>query len=293
MGTRRHPVAHRSPARRGFAHRTPVEPQAPGRNPGESDYDYSVRLAGYYFGDSANSEDQQFIAEELSAQQSRRGSSPVDVGRAWDPNRPFAGIGKGALAGIGARDMQELLSVAENWSALVGWKEYPTASELLQLYQSGQYTDPESAYQWLTDRSPTLKNQFPWAQFGMNKSTYEAQKSHQTTLFEQLTGGTSFAESDLYWAVRQGWTEADWIRQLQDRPGMGYLKHGFNYNTWQEYKQQNRNAVVARYGEREASSTDIYLKNLENPLPSFSASGTGSKVSDTLSLQQQSGSEVR
>ena len=214
------------------------------------------------YGMAPTSQAQQFITEETEAGSARGGGNPL---KGW------------TLPAWAAGDFWSVYSMAEQFAANTGWKYLPTPQMIVSLIKGGNFK-PQDVFNWMATVMKVPKT-MPWAGLGMSATQYNQASANLGDSIYSLTGKGTAAEAGLagieQTALFNGWTSAHLQNFIQQNPALnkqyGYLSLGYNYQTFQTYKQSNAQALKARYGN---SFTDQQaISNIAAPEASFHASG--------------------
>lgn len=225
------------------------------------------------------SQGQQFLLEEEAAYAAR--GETFDVSGTLIPPQ-YAG------------DFWAFYQLAEQFAANTGWRYLLTPSQLIQGLQMGFGTgDSLAAFQWMSTITGAGGTQ-PWAGSGLSATDYDQRVRGISDALYQLTGSSDFTAAGIggdsaNMIIGQNWSQQqlqDWILKRPDLNGRyGYLKYGYTYSTFQQYKAQNAQALESRYGKGYTDAQAI--ANLGAPLPQFHASG-GAFGQSTPFVQTQS-----
>lgn len=212
--------------------------------------------------------------------------------------KPFAGFN---LPNAQAGDFMRLMSLADSFASFAGYSHMPSPQKLLSLAEDpsfNTYSD-QDIFLRFSNWSGTGAT-MPWAGMGLSVNDWNAKFQQYNQYAMDMTGVASWdaagLDSDLLSnAIKNGWSES-YLNQLvaQRHPAQyGYLAHGFNYQTWQDYKSQNANALTMRYGTGYTNAQA--LSNYLNPLQQFQASTGAVQQQSEQQTQRLSGrqSEVR
>lgn len=209
----------------------------------------------------------QFLLEEQAAYAAR--------GQAFLINGPLV---QSSQAG----DFWALYQYAEQFASATGWRNLPTPQVLQQMLSGGAATwDQTQIFAYMARASGVDTNAMPWALSGMTHTDWEKTVQSINSSVYELTGQESWTTLGLdpnllQTAITQGWGASTIGDLIQKTPGLnqryGYLRYGYNYNSFQGYKAQNQQALASRYGV--GFSDEQAIANLGAPLPTFHASGS-------------------
>lgn len=204
--------------------------------------------------------------------------------------------------GISSEDFLLIAGFAHDWAAMTGFKTFPTWAQINYIAAHG-VTDRLEAYAsfsgWQNLREPGWSGAHPWAAAGLSKSQYQDQVGSYIDTVEELTGsrdanlGAFGFSADT--AVQQRWTPTRWRHELVQKLGQsrefGYLRHGMNFQQWQQYQTENANSIRQRFG---TATPDFALRTLDQPLQAQAAAGGPAATSQQQQARLTVGqSEVR
>jgi hypothetical protein len=178
--------------------------------------------------------------------------------------------------GTSEHDFFALLSDAEKFASITGWKYFPTPQQLVSGLKAGLIGQGSDAiFAWL-GRQAGVTQSMPWAAQGLDKATWQKKSGSINDIYEEATGNRlSDTDPLLQQAMNEHWTGEQFQMHLQKDPGLAkkypYLAYGMDYQSWQTYKLKNHQELVERYG---ANPTDAdYYNLLANPPEAFRAEG--------------------
>jgi hypothetical protein len=218
------------------------------------------------YGIPDTSQGAQFLEEEQAAAAARGGGNPF---AGWTLPPEYAG------------DFWQLYTQAETFAANTGWKYLLTPQQLIQGLQQGM-ADANSlqVYQWMASLLPQdVQQAMPWAALGMNATQYSQAQANVGDALYSVTGQTDFNAAGLgaigAQAMFQGWSSGQITDYILKNPTLanqyGYLKVGQNYQQFQTYQIQNRQALTQRFGTGFTQAQAI--ESLTSPTQAFTASG--------------------
>lgn len=209
------------------------------------------------------SQGQQFLLEEQAAYAAR--GQQFDISGTLIPPD---------LAG----DFWSFYQLAENFAASTGWRYLLSPQQLVAGLRAGLASQPSwYVNQWMAQQTGYDLQSHPWVTAGLTPDQYSKAAGSLSSMLQELTGKSSWSEAGLtgdpLTAIMQGWTSQqlqDWIEKAAPHQ-YGYLKYGYNYNTFQAYKTQNADALKGRYGN--GYTDQQVIENIARPLTAFHASG--------------------
>lgn len=217
----------------------------------------------------------------------------------WDPTG-ITGIGPAQFSHINLLAWQQTVSAAENWAATVGWKYFPSLVALYNAYQQGLYTDPQSLASYFTNTSvvPQDRTKVPWATTGMTPQQWRDQQNSFLDAVQVYTGNRNIPNQSIFnQAMSEKWSVQRLTNTLLNDPSFqnryGWTKYGYTYQSFQQYKLSNKNAIAQRYGAGAVNSDAAYLSDLANPLQAIHASGGAVDTSKFLQTHNLGMSQVR
>jgi hypothetical protein len=184
-------------------------------------------------------------------------------------------------------DFFALVSSSEQFAAITGQRYYPTPVQLQWGVEHGILSQGDDAvYSWLAGIAG-IADAMPWAALGMNRTTYDQTQNNYRDIVEELTGSRAGADDALVrQATHERWSTTRFRQHLLDdatfQEKNPHTKWGFTYQSFQQYKRENRQAVEQRFGTGAATDAN-YLAALEKPLTAFSATGSTTQYQPTSS----------
>lgn len=180
-------------------------------------------------------------------------------------------------------DFYALVSWADQFAAITGNKYYPTPEQLQWGVEHGVVGEgQDAAFRWFSMLAGTTEK-MPWAATGMTQQAWNDKQQSYADIVQELAGDRGAAGPTVQQAMRERWSQQRFRETLLNDPnftgGRGYLKWGYTYDTWQQYKRENRQQTIQRFGPGSDQGDANYLKMLEQPLQSVSASGGPVSVS--------------
>lgn len=246
--------------------------------------DDAVRtLAQQLFGPNFTDYEARLVADEMEAAKVRS----IDPRQLWQSTDGIQGLGGPiGFVDFGPQAWTAALDAAERFAADTNWRLFPTMDQLQEaMYVGVDFTDPRQFAQFLASSIPAdVRDAMPWVTTGLTKAQYEARVDQILNQWEQLTGDRAFWDTpqkraDLRTMIERGYTDEylrlQWTKSPEVIQRYGWVKYGMNWEQWRQYKLANREHIVARYGSGAADSDQLYLEDLEKPLKSFEARGTG------------------
>jgi hypothetical protein len=235
-----------------------------------------------------------FLLDELDAQHA--GSGYADVGYG-----PQAGtLDNFTFTSVKSiHDFMSVVGYAEQFAAATGWKYFPPAALLRDIATFAPTA--QQAWSVMFDRMPQAAQQaHPGALFGMDSNTYLQSQSRYQDMLEQYTGNRDVDPAILRQALAENWSTTHFTSWMQKDPGVlskaGWVKYGYDFTSWTNYKQQNKQAITNRYGAASATGSfadTYYLQNLANPLTRFDTQSAQVRYGQQGSQQPSGQSEVR
>lgn len=235
------------------------------------------------------------VRQEIANSPEARQHNFVD--RSWDPTG-MAGIGPPELGNMSQQDWSKLLDTAEAFAANTGWENMPSAVDLYNLYRTGQWMDQQYAFQFFAQHSLSQDQQsrMPWAASGLSAQAYHQRRDQYLDSIETYTGTRDVPDQSIInQALTEGWSSQrlldHFLNDSAFQSQYGWVKYGYTYQGFQNYKLQQRQHIVTRYGQSAANADSAYLSDLANPLQSVAASS--GPIRQQNQAQTTGGSEVR
>lgn len=174
-------------------------------------------------------------------------------------------------------DFYALVSWADQFAAITGNKYYPTPEQLQWGVEHGVVSGgQDAAYRWFAGLA-NVTDKMPWAAQGMTQQAWSDKQQSYADIVQELAGDRGAADSIVQQAMQGRWSQQRFRESLLNDPNFtasrGYLKWGYTYDTWQQYKRENRQQTIQRFGPGSDQSDANYLKMLEQPLTSLNTSG--------------------
>jgi len=160
--------------------------------------------------------------------------------------------------GVSGNDFMTLLSTMDNFASSAGYQYYPTASQINSLLRQGaSQWNQQQVFQWLGN-AEGVSSKMPWASAGMTHTQYDnAQTSLQDTM-AQYTGdpnmyGELVSEALQKFGSNSG-EAGTWItsqllnnKKYSENAKTPWLQFGDTYQSWKQYKLQNKQTAVGIY----------------------------------------------
>jgi hypothetical protein len=239
-----------------------------------------------------------FIQEELAADKARQAGGGIQV-----PWQAFSG---GKFMDFGPNEFHAVLTQAEQFAANTDFRLMPTQQQMQDAVTQGvSLSDTRAFEQYMMQYVPQdVQTKMPWLGSGLGKTSYDSTLQSYKATWERMTGSVA-DETDPNWLshvsglIGQGIGVAQYENQVKTDPAMqdkfGWLKHGMDYTTFQQYKQDpnNRQLAVARFGADGASQDQSYLTALDTATIAPTKAGAINPQSQRQTTNLQGQSSVR
>src|SRR4029077_9232780 len=110
----------------------------------------------------------------------------------------------------------------------------------------------------------------PGAKYGQSTLQFLQTQATYADTMETYTGQRTVDPTILDQAVREGWSSTQFQNYMVNNAALqqqyGWLKYGQTFQQWKDYKQQQKQEIVSRYGAGAADQDVFYLQDKENPL---------------------------
>ena len=226
-------------------------------------------------------------------------SSSVTIGggsysESFDPTAYGATIGAtqgggthGSIAANQTGQFFNLVTMADQWAAATGWRYFPSSALLAEYVNNGwSGSTPEQFFADLTARMG-IWNQ-PWLKYGLNQNDYNNRIESLNSTLQDLIGPgadirNAFSNDPAGLSaaiINNQYGSAELTRMFGTFSQYGYLRHGQNYQQFQDYKSQNMDKLNQRYG---VGYTDAQaVNNLDTPLTAFAANTSAMGLDQSL-----------
>lgn len=211
----------------------------------------------------------------------------------------LSGFQFGDVASI--HDFMALVSAAEKFAAVVGWKYFPPASTLKTMAQTtptGGWDTTQINAMLFNTLPQNVQQQFPGAKYGQSQTQFLQTTATYADTMESYTGQRTVDPALLDQAVREGWSTTQFQNYMVNNAGLqqqyGWLKYGQTFQQWKDYKLQQKQEITSRYGADAVNQDIFYLQDKENPLTRIDTRQSAVRPQDTSKGAAQSyGSQVR
>lgn len=198
-------------------------------------------------------------------------------------------------------DFMALVKQAEAFAAVVGWQYFPPASTLVAMAKAtpaGGWDAMQMNAMFYKALPPNAQQWFPGAKYGQSSLQYMQSMNVYRDTVETYTGQRQFDQNILDQAIREGWSTTQFQSYMTNNAATqaqyGWLKYGQTFQQWKDYKLQQRNEIISRYGAAAADQDVFYFQDKENPLVRIDSREAAVKQQDTSKGAAQSyGSSVR
>lgn len=179
-----------------------------------------------------------------------------------------------------AGDFWAFYTMAQTFASNTGWRYLLTPQQLIQGLQLGYGSgNQQDAFAWMASVTGVDTNKMPWAPWGLSATQYEQNWGNATDALYQMTGSTDFVTAGMggimNMAMRDQWSAQRIQDYILQNPALsqryGYLKYGYTYQSFQQYKTQNADSLKQRYGAQWSDAQAI--ENIGTPAAQFHASG--------------------
>lgn len=192
------------------------------------------------------------------------------------------------------KDFFSLVTMAENFAAVTGYRYFPSAANILQMANNppAEGWTSTSVANALYQKLPAAEQQkYPNAQVGLTRDNWLATTGQYIDKMNQLTGTTSLPIGQMNQWILDGTTPQQAYTQLQQNKWVqktfGWTRHNMDYNAFKQYQQDYREAIQGRYGDQAVNDPNAYINNLDNPLYKFQSVNAQTPAANTSTTYSQ------
>lgn len=178
---------------------------------------------------------------------------------------------------VSTHDFWAIVSDAQSFAAITGWKYFPTPQQLVAGLRSGLVAQGSDAiYAWLA-KTAGVTDTMPWAAHGQDRDKWQKTIGNYNDAYEDATG-QRLSDNDplLMQAVNGNWSTDRFTNYLSKDPALqkkyGYLAYGMDYHTWQNFKLQKKQEAISRFGANPGDAA--YMSLLQDPVHEFHDKGS-------------------
>lgn len=219
------------------------------------------------------------LQDELDA--TRAGGTGELISAPWDPayqqgKQTFFPFG---MTDVSVNDFYRNIQYAEKFAASVGWKYYPPAWQIKLAAQKGMSSLQAMNY-FFSTLPQDVQSAHPGAKVGLDADAYNAQLETYKEQAYALTGNENAGSAFYDQAIQNQWSGSQLLNEMKNSSAIqsqyGFVRYGYDFQQWQQYKQQTQNQIAARFGTSQISNDQAFLQDLAHPLQKISSAvGSG------------------